>query len=763
MLPRNNLFFIAPFILQVSFLLLCGNHRTAFSADIVSPQSPDAPLSSQVPGSQIDNTGRAKIGLVLSGGGARGFAHIGVLKILEQNHIPIDYIVGTSMGSIIGGLYAIGLTPDEIEQGVSDIAWDKVFDDFAYRKYETFHRKQDDFDFFNIHRIGISEKGLQLSPGLIEGQQIELALDRLAHPGFHIDDYDQFRIPFRAVATNVENGDPFIIKKGNIARAMRASMSIPGALPPITIDDTLLIDGGIADNIPIDVARSMGADIVIVVDVGAPLARKEDIKSSVDITSQLSTIMTRRIANKQLKTLTTDDILITPGEPKIRASGFDKYPELIKAGEQAAIDNLAAIRHLSLSSEKYSDYIETLPRIAKKNPVIDFIEIKNATDLKDAVMQIRIRQKTGEPLDIPQLEEDLSYIYGLDFSSSVVYSLEQRNDKTGLIIYVRDRKWADSYLQFGLSIKSESNIGSFTNINAAYTKHNLNSLAGEFRTSIGLGNEPEINAEIYQPLNIRLDIFVSAKTGINTLIFPDVSSNKIQSIERFHRTYLDLSAGKTFDQTTLFSLGWRHNQGHTVTISGNSLFPDSDFKEGFLYVKLFHDSLDNLSFPTSGFFGGITYRTNKESLGADSNYEQIQLQLSSAGSYKRYTVFSRAIFETTLNEDAPFNALYRRGGFLELSGTFERERAGQHFGLIEAAFYRRLGNITFLPIYTGFSLEAGNAWDDYGDISSRNIDLAGSLFVGADTFIGPLYLAFGLTDDGNSAIYFNLGQTFLGD
>ncbi len=706
-------------------------------------------------------TQRAKIGLVLSGGGARGFAHIGVLKVLEENNVPIDYIVGTSMGSIIGGLYAIGLTPDEIEQGVNGIAWDKVFDDFAYREYKTFRRKQDDFDFFNIHRIGLNTDGLQLSPGLIEGQQIELALDRLAYPGFHINDYDKLRIPFRAVATNIENGEPFIIKSGNLARAMRASMSIPGALPPIIIDDTLLVDGGIANNIPINIVRNMGADIIIVVDVSAPLSDKEALKSSVDVTAQLTTILTRRIADIQLKTLRGDDVLIIPGEEDIFSSDFDRYPDLIKAGESAAIEKLDAIRKLSLPSETYASHMASLPDVANKNPIIDFVKIHNETGLKDEVMQVRIHQNIGKPLDIAQLEKDLSYIYGLDFSSSVVYSLEKRGDKTGLIIYVRDREWAHSYLQFGLSIKSESNIGSFTNFDAAYTKHSLNKLAGELRLTAGLGSEPEISAEFYQPLNVSLDFFVSAKTGILTTIFPNVIDNKIASIERFHRTYIDLSTGKIFKQTTKISLGLRHNDGGTETISGNSLFPDGDFRESFLYTSLFHDSLDNLSFPNTGFFGGLGFRLNQEKLGADSDYEQLQLLLSGAGTYGKYTVFSRAIFETTINEDAPFNALYRRGGFLELSGTLERELAGQHFGLIEAAFYKRLGNITFLPIYTGFSIEAGNAWSGYDDINAGNTTYAGSIFIGADTFIGPLYLAFGFNDDGGQALYFNLGQTFL--
>jgi NTE family protein len=706
---------------------------------------------------------RPKIGLVLSGGGARGFAHIGVLKVLEENNVPIDYIVGTSMGSIIGGLYAIGLSPDEIEQGVESIAWDKIFSDFAYRQYKTFRRKEDDFDFFNIHRVGVSSDGLQLSPSLIEGQQIELALDRLAYPGFHINDYDNLRIPFRAVATNIENGDPFIIKSGNIARAMRASMSIPGALPPITIDGTLLVDGGIANNIPIDIVRSMGADIIIAVDVSAPFTKQENIKSSIDITGQLTTIMTRRIANQQLQTLTGIDILIIPGEDEITSSDFDQYSLLIKAGESAATAEIDNIKKLSLSNEAYSNYKASLATVAQKKPVIDFIEIKNKTDLNDAILQVRIHQKIGEPLDVAQLEQDLSYIYGLDFSSSVVYSLENRDGKIGLIIYVRDRGWAQSYLSFGLSIKSESDLGSFSNFDVAYNKNNLNRMAGEFRATAGVGSEPELGGEFYQPLNDDLDVFISAKAGLYTTVFPVVADNKVDSIQRFQRNTVSLSAGKIFLQNTELRFSLTHNDGRTITLSGNDSYSNGDFTEGFVYTRLFHDSLDNLSFPNNGFFGGISYKANRESLGSDSNYDQIQLLLSGASTYERYTVFSRAMLETTVDDDAPYNALYRHGGFLEISGTLDRQLAGQHFGLIEAAFYRRLGNITFLPIYTGFSIEAGNAWNQYDDINSDNTRAAGSIFIGADTFMGPLYFAIGASDNGEKALYFNLGQTFLTD
>ncbi len=711
----------------------------------------------------IASSKRPKIGLVLSGGGARGFAHIGVLKVLEENNIPVDYIVGTSMGSIIGGIYAIGLTPEDIETGVTSINWNKVFDDFAKRSQKRFRRKQDDYDFFGIKRIGITKNGLKLPPGIIEGQQIELALDRLAYPGFDIEDFDKLSIPYRAIATDIETGKPFIIKNGNIARAMRASMSIPGALPAITIDGKLLVDGGIANNIPIDVVRNMGAEIVIVVDVSEPLANKKDIQSGIDVTGQLTTIMTRRVADQQLATLTDNDVLIIPAEKDISASDFNKYPALIKAGELAANKMLPALKRYSLSFEDYAEYKAALPDIARKNPVIDFIEIKNNTDLKDEIMQVRIHQKIGEALDIKQLEDDLSYIYGLDYSSSVVYSVETRQGKTGLIIYVRDRQWARQYLQFGLSIESTFDVQSITNLHVAYTNPNLNDMAGEIRANGAVGSEPQFNVEYYQPLNVDLDFYVSTETGIETTIFPTLFESHIESMQNIKRTYVAFSAGKTFAQTTDLNIGIRYNDGKITSISGAKAF-QPDFLESYVYARLLHDSLNNLILPTSGFLGSLEFRANRKSLGSDVNLEQVKLTLSGAGSYQRYTVLGRLIAETTLDDTASpiqINNLFLRGGFLELSGTIRNELLGQHFALAEAIFYRRLGDISLLPMFGGFSLETGNAWGYRSDISTADLRYAGSVFVAADTFMGPIYLALGATDKGEVAVYFNIGSTFL--
>jgi NTE family protein len=715
--------------------------------------------ASEATNSVFNNTLRPKIALVLSGGGARGFAHIGVLKKIEELRIPIDIVVGTSMGSIVGGLYAIGLSPDEIEHGVRGIDWEQVFNDLAKREFRSFRRKTDDYLFTSANRLGVSRDGVKLSPGLIEGQQIELALDRLAYPGFHITDFDELHIPFRAIATDIETGDAIVLGEGNLAKAMRASMSIPAALPPVKHEGKLLVDGGIGNNIPIDVARDMGADIFIVVDVSAPLAGQEDLQSSIGITSQLTTILTRRVADQQLQSLTDGDVVIVPGREDLGSSSFLEYAQLIQAGLDAAEEKDRQLKTLSLTAEQYRIYKSALPVVARRKPVIDFIEINNQTRLHDDILALIISQNIGAPLDVLELERDLQVIYGLDLSSSVVYGLEEREGKTGLIVYVRKREWAPTYLNLGFTLRSEFEVGSTATIDLVYTNPTINSLGGELRATVAGGSEPRLTLSLYQPLDKHFNYFVTGDAGFVSYIFPITdNSNNVDLLQRFERSFISLAAGRIFRQNTELRLALFRADGNTDTLVGQPPTPDPGFDEGGYRIRLFHDTLDNVDFPRSGARGWLEWIANREDFGADLDYDQVRFSLAGAGTWRRYTVWGRSVIETTLDENAPNNAQFRRGGFLNLSGFLNRQLAGQHFGLLEAAFYRRLGNITLLPMYAGFSLETGNVWDDRDQISVDNTVLAGSVFVGADTILGPLYVAYGLNDADSSTIYLYLGR-----
>jgi NTE family protein len=345
-----------------------------------------------------------------------------------------------------------------------------------------------------------------------------------------------------------------------------------------------------------------------------------------------------------------------------------------------------------------------------------------------------------------------------------VYGLVERDGKTGLVVYIRDRPWAPSYLLLGLMLRSEYEVGSAANISMIYTNPEINRLGGEFRVSTAIGSEPRFAVSLYQPLDKRRKYFITGSTGFTSYDFPEVNTdNDVENIFRFHRTYIAAAAGRIFNNSTALELGYYRAAGSTQTLIGPLPAGDTDFNEGAYRLSLIHDSLNNLSFPQSGYEGSLVWRANRESLGSDLNYDQAHLSLGVAKTWGKNSFYGRTIIETTLDANAPGNALFRRGGLFELSGFINRQLAGQYFGLLEATFYRRLGNITLLPIYAGFSLETGNAWNDRDEISFSNSVLAGSVFVGADTFLGPLYMAYGINDSNASTIYLYLGRRWSPD
>ena len=335
------------------------------------------PLAVAANGIEPSDVARPKIGLALSGGGARGAAHIGVLRVLEENNVPIDYIAGTSMGAIVGGLYAAGMTTDEIETGLAAIDWDDIFHDLPPRTERSFRRKRDDDLYLVRAKPGFSDGELKLPRGLIRGQKVDVVFSRLALPVAAIEDFDDLMIPFRAVAADIATGEEVVIDSGNLGMAIRASMSIPAVFTPAEIDGRLLVDGGIVNNLPISVARNMGADIVIAVDISTPLLSQEEIDSVLLITSQLTGLMTRGNVEEQITTLTEKDVFIVPDLGEVSTTDFKEFRKAIPPGRAAAMDKIAELRTLSLPDSDYQAYLASLIHPGTQMPVIDRIRLEN--------------------------------------------------------------------------------------------------------------------------------------------------------------------------------------------------------------------------------------------------------------------------------------------------------------------------------------------------------------------------------------------------
>ena len=286
---------------------------------------------------------RPKIGLVLGGGGARGAAHIGVLKVIERENIPIDYIAGTSMGAIVGSLYASGKSVAEIEGIVNSIDWQDALTDKGPRSEHSIGSKKNDVEFAISMEAGFNHGKLQLPTGLVQGQRLELLLRRLLIDSSQIKDFDNLPIPFRAVATNLATMKPMVFDSGDLAIAVRASMSVPGAFEPVRYDGMVLVDGGIVDNVPVDVVRAMGADVVIAVDVRTPLQPASELSSIGSILNQVINGLMTAETDKEINTLTPDDIYILPDLRDVKSGDFSRAHEAVPFGEEAASQHLAQL------------------------------------------------------------------------------------------------------------------------------------------------------------------------------------------------------------------------------------------------------------------------------------------------------------------------------------------------------------------------------------------------------------------------------------
>jgi NTE family protein len=711
---------------------------------------------------------RPRIGLALSGGGARGSAHLGVLRVLEELRIPVDYIAGTSMGSIVGGLYASGMSVDEIEQALVDIQWEDIFSDLQPREERRFRRKLDDYLYLVRHRIGINDqKGeINLAPALIQGQKFDLVLRRYLLPVSAVRDFDELRIPFRAVATDIVSGRPVVMDSGDLPTAIRASMAVPAVFAPVEMNDKLLVDGGIAMNLPISVVRQMGADIVIAVDISTPGLKRDEIKSALDMLNQLSALLTRPGTDAEIATLTSRDVLIVPElGNKISSADFvpKKLLEAVAIGEAGARSHLAELRRLSTTPYRYTTYQKNATAPGRDIPTISYVRVENDSRLSDEVIRRRITVKAGEPLDLDKLEKDIGRIYGQDNFESVRYRVEDRNGETGVVISARQKTWGTSSLQLGLELSSTSTGDSFFNIGTAFTMTPMNSLNGEWRTYGQIGEEPLIYTQFYQPLDPEESWYVNAGAGWisrKVRIYDSYFSNSALADYDVDQTGLRLAGGRNLGNWGRISLAYQRFSGEATRTAGTLGQSEFDFETGELELRMAVDTLDNVAFPTKGWRGFAYGRMSRTGLGADSDFEQYGFSAMRAGSIGRHLFNALIYYEGTPSDDAPLQNLFTLGGFARLSGFSEDQFAGQHAGLLRGAYMYDF-DTGFVDTYVGATAELGGVWRNRDNISLESSIFAGSLFVGVDTVVGPVFLGYGHAEGGNNGIYLFLGKPWF--
>ncbi len=712
------------------------------------------------------DTERPRVGLVLSGGGARGASHVGVLKVLERERIPIDYITGTSMGSIIGGLYASGMSPEEIEAQLVAIDWEAVFDDKVDRKERSFRRKQDDRLWLFGPKPGVSGGKLKLPPGLVQGQKISMLLTSLALPVADIDSFDDLPIPFRAVAADIQTGERVVLDSGNLAKAIRSSMSVPAAMAPVDWDGRRLVDGGIASNMPVIAARDMGAEIIIGVDLGAPLSDNEIGESVLGIVDQLTALLVRDNVERELALLTDTDIIIRPDLGDITSGDFERVGEAIPTGVVAAEAKLDELRRLSLSETDFATHLAARGGADYTPPVIEFIDFDNESSLPDEFLEGRLARAmqrdrvVGSPLDADKVEKGINELYGLEVFAHVSYEVVQRDGQHGLHVRVLPKTWGPTYAQLGAKWNSSMNGDSVLTVAASLLKTEINSWNAEWRTTLALGEEPGLLTDFYQPLGYGGRWFVGGKALISTFdtnIFAEGTSDVTERY-RIRRYGGTAYVGREFGHWGRIQFDYTGGTGDRRIRIGDPATPDEDFDVGELTLRVDVDRLDDLYFPTRGHLGMVKYRYGDEGIGASADFEQLMLKGVAARSVGNNAFVLSADYRSTVSGTAPLERLFRAGGLFNLSGFEFNELSGQNFAQLMGIYRRDFIRTGILDLSAGVSVEYGNVWQDKDDIDFDDGLLAGSLFFGANTVLGPAYLGYGLAEGSDGTFYIYVGS-----
>ena len=721
--------------------------------------APPAPAADTPPAAPPPEA-RPRIGLALSGGGARGIAHVGVLKVLDEMRIPINCVTGTSMGSIVGGTFAAGVSPQKLEDIVLKADWAEIFRDQPPRAEIAIRRKADDYKTLFKPEFGVKDGSLALPTGVIAGVSIESFFRVMTTQALDIADFSKLPIPFRAMATNIETGEAVVLDHGSIAQAMRASMSVPGALAPVEIDGKLLVDGGIANNLPINEARSLCADVVIAVNISTPPLKRSEITSALSVAGQLVNFLGKQTVDEQLKSLTSRDVLIAPDLGDISATKFDRSKDAVRIGEDATRALAGSLQRYSLPPDQYAAVRARQVAEAKPPAPVESIGFAGLKRTNPEVLRELVETKPGEPLDMAKLGDDMRRIYGRDDFEGIGYAIGGAAGPRALTIEPREKSWGPDYLRFGLGLASDFQGDNQFNFLVEYRKTWLNRLGGEWLTQAQVGQNTYISTEFYQPITESGRWFVSpyASAGQQTRsVF--LGDEKIADY-RVGTYQAGVDFGSVMGTWGQAKIGPVWTRVNARVDTGSPVLPTSKETTAGLRANLFVDQTDHAWFPTTGFFLTGTAYAALTSFGSAQGYQKLSGVARYAKSWGDNTLQFALEGGTDLGSNMPAYESFTLGGPLHLSGYRINEIAGREVVFGRVMYYNRvfpLPDIIGSGVYIGGSAEVGRMSNRFDNLPTPGTLWSGSIYAGADTFLGPAFLGFGFAPAGRYSLYMLLG------
>ena len=710
--------------------------------------------------SALASPARPRIGLVLAGGGAKGGAHVGVLKVMEELRVPIDCIAGTSMGALVGAGYSSGIPAAQLEAFLTGIDWKLVVGGQGQRELQPFEQKRSGVTYSNNLELGLKDGAVKIPGGLVSAVSIEDLLRSYVAKARTQPDFDKLPIPFRAVATDMVTGEMVVLRRGDLATALRASMAIPGAFAPVYVGDQILSDGGLVRNIPVDVARELCAEVVIVVNLVEPSVDPSRLQSATQLLSRSMDVMI--VANEalQLDSLTGRDVRIDIPTGDIGTADFERVPETIPLGEAAARE---AAERLAAFSVSESEYLAWRNRVTEEQDIevsLAGIRYEGLERVNPEYLRARSQLAAGTRVDNDEISAEARRMSVLREFESTEYRLEDDAESPTLVWLPKEKRWGPNYLQVDLGLYTSGSGDLAFSLYGRHTRTWLNPLGAEWRNVLEVGYDSQLKTAFYQPLDISQTFFVEPAAGwLRTQEDVFIDGDRAA-------TYLisNLSAGLDFGMNignqAQVRAGYVYTQRDVEVETGSPELDDSRYDDAGWLVSATYDSRDTPFNPTSGIAATVEYLQSNRSLGASRSWERVEMGFGAAIPVFNDVVWLNLAMGNELGSKLPKDRYFAIGGPNSFPGYQLGEVRSEEYWLASASYLWKVKELLSLrgqALYIGAQLTAGDNSDRL-DLVDRGTVYGGSVYLTGRTLVGPLTVGFGLTSKDASSFWVAVGR-----
>ncbi|HEX5049167.1 MAG TPA: patatin-like phospholipase family protein [Gammaproteobacteria bacterium] len=720
-----------------------------------------APAAAQPPGGSTAK--RPRVALVLAGGGAKGAAHIGVLRVLDELHIPVDCVVGTSMGALVGAVYASGVEPAEIESAVLEVDWARVVGGQGARDRMPIQRKLTAATYTNSFEIGMRKRQLVMPGGLIGTQEIEQVIRALVANTRQTDDFDRLPIPFRAVATDMLAGDMVVLDKGDLSQAMRASMALPGVFSPVTLDGRILSDGGMTRNLPVDIGRGLCGDAVIAVWMSSPPPKPESLESALALVSRSLDVMIGANERAQIASLTPADIGIEVPMGTMGTGDFERVPEAIALGRAAAEMRRGDLVKFAVPEDEYRAWAQSLGRAEKAETKLADVRIVGSERVDPEYVRAQLENVTpGGSVSITEIAADVERVYALGDFERVEYSLTGTDGSQVLEIAPVEKPWGPNFLRADLGLAAYEGGDMFAILRLDHDRTWVNSRGGRWHNALQLGRQTVATTDFYQPIDTRQRFFVQPivlfDENLDDIYFDGERVARYDTREAYGQVDFGMNFGTRAQVRVGIRKGWYDAQVDT----GVPVLPEIDkTDDSSVQWRITYDTRDSVALPTSGSFMAIRYARSDDFFGGDEDYSVWESVFTKAFRVRGGNSLNFIVGGANeVDGDLPITQQIELGGIRTFPGLRPGELRGDSYWFVGTEYGWRVAELSPLSgraIYAGLRLQAGEMRDRL-DGTPEEVLYGISGWLGGRTPLGPVLVSLGYVDNGSWQLQFTVGR-----